>query len=326
MNPCLIIISILLHFNTLGQSFETDTVQNIMDLYQLSLEELLSVKVTSVTKFEESVKDIPQSIHIITKSDITNYGYRTLAEALQHVPGFYMVDDHYCYKENFGVRGFFRDEWNQNVVFLVNGVRQRNGDSFNNPLSFINVPIQSIERIEIIKGASSVTYGTGAFMGVVNIITTSNHNLTNVYTSYGSQNTVNAGINMNRKVNDLRFTMNSGVGRTDGINQNYKDMGLDTNLNSGAFMHEQYGYLSLSAQSKHISSSLTFDKNTNNRPIASPPYISKVYEQESDFISMRYMLGANYTINKWLETNASYQYQFQQEKFTYDILGLDNDM
>ena len=305
---------------------DTSTGNTIKQLYQLSLEELLLLKTSSASKFEETIKDIPHSVYVITKSDLEAYGYRTLAEALMHVPGFYMVDDHYNYKENFGIRGFYRDEWNHNVIFLVNGVRQRDGDSFNNSLSYINVPIQSIERIEIIKGASSVIYGTGAFMGVVNIITTSDKDDGGIYGSCGTQNTFNAGVNLNKHSDKMSITVNSGVGKTNGINQNYRDMGADTNLMSGKYMHEQFGYGSIVVKSGPFFSSLSFDKNRNTRPVASPPYISKVYEQKTDFMAFRSLIGINMNVSKWLEFNTSWQYQLNEEETFFDLFGLDNNL
>ena len=198
--------------------------------------------------------------------------------------------------------------------------------SFNNPLSFINIPIQSIERIEIIKGPASVTYGTGAFLGVVNIITTSQENKTDVYTSIGSQDTYNAGINIHRKENNLYYTINVGIGKTDGIDQNFKDIGLDTNLLISKFMHEQFGYAGISVNNEYIYSSLTIDRNTNNRPMVSLPYLSDKYETRSDYYSFKYILGTNYQISDNILFNASYQYKYFKTELVFDLFGLDYNM
>ena len=308
------------------QSKQDTSNYTIEKLFQYSLDELLTLEVNSATKFDESINEIPHSIYIITRKDIENFGYRTLAEALQHVPGFYMIDDYSSYKQNFGIRGFFRDEWNQNIVFIVNGIRQRMTTSFNNPLSYINVPIQSIERIEVIKGPASVTYGTGAFLGVVNIITTSKENKTDVYTNYGTQDTYNAGVNIHRIENNLSYTINAGFGSTDGINQKFKDLGLDTNLLTSKYMHEQFGYAGISVNNEYIYSSLSVDKNINNRPMVSLPYISNRYEGKSDFQSCRYIIGTNYQISDHILFNASYQYKYVRSDIVFDLFGLDNDM
>ncbi len=311
--------------------FNPSIAQNIADsskkeLFQLSLEELLDIKVRSASKFDESIKEIPYSTYIITRKDIDIYGYRSLAEALQHVPGFYMFDDHTMYKENFGVRGFHRDEWNQDIVFLVNGIRQRSDYDYNNKLSYINVPIQSIERIEVIKGPASVTYGNGAFFGVVNIITTNNEKpKSNVYTVGGSQSTYGAGINYRAAIEDFNLTINTGYKITKGIEQNYEDISGDTSLSTQGFMNENQKYFSFYLEKNGLYAGASFDKNNSNRPSISAPYISKNYEANSDFTANRYVLGINKQLNDRLLINASYEYQFQEEALFFDFAGLDND-
>jgi len=303
----------------------SDTVKyGIEDLYKFSLDELLIMKVSSATKFEETVSEIPHSIFIITKNDIETYGYRTLQEALQHVPGFYMVDDYSFYKQNFGVRGFFRDEWNQNLVFLVNGVRQRSFDDFNNKFCNMNIPIQSIERIEVIKGAVTATYGPGAFLGVVNIITTSSETKQNFYGNIGNNNTYRGGVNIHSHKDDLYFSVNSGIGTTDGIDQNFSDMGTDSSIMSGDYMKEQYAYFGITAQNQLFTTSLTLDKNINERPLYSPPYINSDYENNASFLALRYSLSLKKEFNKYLSFNTSYLYQFMEEDMNFGIFGLSN--
>lgn len=324
-------IKFLLVFFLIASSLYSQTITDtsnysIEQLFQYSLDELLTLKVNSATKFDESANEIPHSIYIITKTDIENFGYRNLSEALQHVPGFYMNDDFSSYKQNFGIRGFYRDEWNQNIVFIVNGIRQRMSASFNNPLSFINVPIQSIERIEIIKGPASVTYGTGAFLGVVNIITTSENNKSDIYASVGSQNTYKAGINIHRNENKLNYSISAGVGQTDGIDQSFNDLGLDTNLTTSKYMNEQYGFAGISVKNEYLYSSITFDRNTSNRLMVSLPYISNDYETQSEFHSVKYILGTNYQISDKIFLNASYQYKYFRTELVFDLFGLDKNM
>lgn len=309
----------------MAQTVVDTTNYTIEDLYKYSLDELLTLKVSSATKFEEPIKDIPHSIEIITKEEIETFGYRTLAEALQHVIGFYMVDDYTFYQENFGIRGFFRDEWNQNIVFLVNGVRQRSMYDNNNKLSYINVPVQSIERIEVIKGAAAVTYGSGAFMGVVNIITNSDTDTSNCYINGGSQNTFNGGLNIHSKTEDLSFTINTGLNRTDGIDQNYRDISGDTNLMSGKFMNEEAAYFNISAQSKVFTAHLSIDKNISYRSVATPPYLSEENTDKATFQAIRYKLEANKDVTDWLILNSSYLYQFQEEELEFDFFGLPNN-
>src|ERR1700687_2087940 len=66
------------------------------DLSQLSLEELMNLQIDTVygaSKFEQKVTEAPSSITIITADEIEKYGYRTLSDVLQSVPGFYVTND-----------------------------------------------------------------------------------------------------------------------------------------------------------------------------------------------------------------------------------------
>lgn len=79
------------------------------DLLQAPLEQLLEIeveKVYSASRFEQDVTEAPASVSIITSDDIKKSGYRTLAEILNGVRGFYTSNDrNYSY---LGVRGFSR--------------------------------------------------------------------------------------------------------------------------------------------------------------------------------------------------------------------------
>lgn len=71
--------------------------------------------------------------------------------------------------QNLDMRGFGIENGHQNIVITINGRRLNNVDMAPQLLS--NIPLSSIERIEIIKGSGAVAYGDGAMAGVINIIT-----------------------------------------------------------------------------------------------------------------------------------------------------------
>ena len=101
----------------------------------------------------------------------TTYGYRTLADVLEAVRGFYITYDRY--QSYIGVRGFGRlGDWNSRILLLVDGHRINDnvlGQAFIG-LEF-PVDIDLIQRIEIIRGPSSSLYGAEAFFAVINVIT-----------------------------------------------------------------------------------------------------------------------------------------------------------
>jgi outer membrane receptor for ferrienterochelin and colicins len=141
------------------------------DLADMSLEQLSQMTVYSASKHEQSVSDAPSSVTVITADDIQRYGYRTLADILETVRGFYITYDRY--QSYIGVRGFGRlGDWNSRILLLVDGHRINDnvlGQAFVG-LEF-PVDIDLIQRIEIIRGPSSSLYGAEAFFAVINVIT-----------------------------------------------------------------------------------------------------------------------------------------------------------
>jgi iron complex outermembrane receptor protein len=141
------------------------------DLGEASLEELGTIQVYSASKHMQSASDAPASVTVITADEIQKFGYRTLADILQSVRGFYMTSDRlYNY---VGVRGFGRlGDWNSRILLLVDGHRVNNNVDGHGMLGteFL-VDVDLIERVEIIRGPSSSLYGADAFLAVINVIT-----------------------------------------------------------------------------------------------------------------------------------------------------------
>ena len=141
------------------------------DLTQLSLEELLNVHVYAASKHLENVNDAPSSVTIVTAEEIQEFGYRTLADILESVPGFYITYDRYS--SYVGVRGFGRlGDWNSRVLLLIDGNRM-NDVVLGQALLGTEFPLDLdlIQRVEIVRGPSSSLYGAEAFFAVINVIT-----------------------------------------------------------------------------------------------------------------------------------------------------------
>jgi outer membrane receptor protein involved in Fe transport len=144
------------------------------DLSQMRLEDLLKVQVdavSGVSKFLEKSTDVPASVTIVTADEIREFGYRTLADVLQSVRGFNVIyDRNYSY---VGIRGFLKPgDYNARVLFLLDGHRV-NDNIYDGAYvgTAFPVDIDLIDRIEIVRGASSSVYGTGALLAVINVIT-----------------------------------------------------------------------------------------------------------------------------------------------------------
>lgn len=144
------------------------------DLSKLSLEQLVDLSIDSVyaaSAYAQKITEAPSSVTIVTEEDIDRFGYRTLADILRGVRGFYVTNDrNYSY---LGVRGFSRPgDYNARVLLLIDGHRL-NDNIFGSALIGTEFPldIDLIERVEVIRGPSSSLYGTSAFFAVINVIT-----------------------------------------------------------------------------------------------------------------------------------------------------------
>lgn len=127
--------------------------------------------VYSASKYEQKVTEAPSSVTIITSDEIKKYGYRTLADILQSVNGFFVTNDrNYSY---LGVRGFNPPgDYNSRILLLIDNHRLNDNNYDQAGLGTEGVvDVDLIDRVEIIRGPSSSLYGTNAFFGVINIMT-----------------------------------------------------------------------------------------------------------------------------------------------------------
>lgn len=144
------------------------------DLKKMSIEQLMEIEVDTVygaSRYEQKTTEAPSSVTIVTASEIRKFGYRTVADLLRSVRGFYVTNDrNYSY---IGVRGFGRPgDYNSRILVQVDGHRV-NDNVYDEVLlgeDFV-LDIDLIDRVEIIRGPSSSLYGSSAFFAVINIIT-----------------------------------------------------------------------------------------------------------------------------------------------------------
>jgi outer membrane receptor for ferrienterochelin and colicins len=138
-------------------------------LFQIEIEQSTGQTQTA-SKYMQSTSEAPSSITIITSEQIEQFGYSTLAEALNDVRSFFLTRDRmYTY---LGTRGFSRlGDYNNRILLLWNGHRL-NENIFSSALlgSELAIDMGSVERIEIIRGPGSSLYGSNALFAVINII------------------------------------------------------------------------------------------------------------------------------------------------------------
>jgi outer membrane receptor for ferrienterochelin and colicin len=145
--------------------FGQDSVNT--NLEELSLEELLNIKVTVASGKQDLITDAPGVVSIITSEDIRYSGARDMIDVLRKVPGLDFAQD----VENLigpGIRGLWAQEGK--VLLLIDGLEMH--ETIYSSLQFLqHYPIFNIKQIEIIRGPGSVIYGGNAELAVINIIT-----------------------------------------------------------------------------------------------------------------------------------------------------------
>lgn len=123
--------------------------------------------VYSAARYTQTLAETPANVSIISRDDIRRYAYRSVSDALKSLPGVYDATSQW---PALGVSGFaVPGDFNSRILYLVNGMpvyEPTYGGFF---LEYLD--IDSIERIEFVKGAGSALYGSGAVLGIVNLIT-----------------------------------------------------------------------------------------------------------------------------------------------------------
>lgn len=140
-----------------------------VDLTNQSLEDLMNIKVVSVSKTEEKISRTASAIFVITEEDIRRSGATNIPDLLRMVPG---MDVAQINGDTWAIsaRGF--NAHFANELFVMVDGRSVYTPSFGGVFwDTLDIPIEDIERIEVIRGPGGSIWGTNAVNGVINIIT-----------------------------------------------------------------------------------------------------------------------------------------------------------
>jgi iron complex outermembrane receptor protein len=139
------------------------------DLTQKSLEDLMSIEVTSVSKKEQKTSQAAAAIYVISRDDIRHSGVLNIPDLLRMVPGLDVAQID-AGKWAISSRGF-NGQYSNKLLVLVDG-RTAYSPIFAGVFwDSQNIPLPSIERIEVIRGPGAAVWGSNAVNGVINIIT-----------------------------------------------------------------------------------------------------------------------------------------------------------
>lgn len=129
----------------------------------------LNESTITTERYEETpVIETAKNITVITGEEIEKKGYRNVEDALKMVPGLFLTDG------SFSMRGQVPKLADKSLVVLVDGIPQNGMDNRQYDLDFI--PIEQVEKIEVVPAGGAIMYGGNATAGVINIITKDNEN------------------------------------------------------------------------------------------------------------------------------------------------------
>jgi hemoglobin/transferrin/lactoferrin receptor protein len=148
-----------------------DRASDIQKIKDLNIEDLLEVKAVSAVRHDQRQLDSPRSMSIVTGEELRRKNFRTVPEALQELAGVMVQQTNYA-----GGSPIIRGVVGNRVLILVDGMRLNSGSYRLGPNQYLNtIDINQVDRIEVIRGAGSVLYGTDALGGIIHIITKSPH-------------------------------------------------------------------------------------------------------------------------------------------------------
>ncbi len=137
----------------------------IKNLAMVDRSEELGMVVVSAGRFEQKPEDLTVSMEVLSASLVENKNTTSLETALDQVPGCTVQDGQISIRGGSG----FAYGAGSRVLMMVDGMPLLSGDA--GDIKWNTLPVENLEQIEVVKGASSVLYGSSALNGVVNVRT-----------------------------------------------------------------------------------------------------------------------------------------------------------
>ena len=195
---------------------QTDSMPTVDSLAQLSLEQLMNIKVVTASGYLQTTAEAPSTITVISAQQIKDRGYEQLEDALRDVPGIDLIHINGYAPTLIYFRGMYGAE-NLRALLMIDGIAENNILGTND-LAGPAYSLHNVERIEIIWGPASALYGANAFGGVINIITKKGGDINGLEAEegYGSFNTHFQKLSMGLRKANLEFAIAGSLYNSDG--------------------------------------------------------------------------------------------------------------
>jgi len=198
--------------------FFSSPLMAAQNLWDLSLEELGNIEVTNLATGSPTPLNRAAAITtVITSSDLINMGAQSIDDALMTVPGLYVSRSDQAYAPMYIFRGIYGN-LNPQALLMVNGIPHKVLPFGNRGNGWKGVPVEAIDRIEVIRGPGSALYGADAFAGVINIITKTSQEAEGIQVGVraGSFNSQDAWVQYGGQAAEWDVFFNAHISTTDG--------------------------------------------------------------------------------------------------------------
>ena len=243
------------------------------DLTQMNIEDLMNVEVTSVSRHQQSLSKTAAAIFVITEEDIQRSGATNIPDLLRMVPGVQVAQIN-ASNWAISIRGF-NGRFSNKVLVMVDG-RTVYVPSFGGVFyEVLDVPLEQIAQIEVIRGPGGSVWGTNAVNGVINILTKK--------ASATLGTTIVAGIGTNNRASAL--LQQGGKARGLGDFRVFAEYSTEGSLpgSNGAVAEDGWnilhgGFLTDSQISAKDSLSIQGDLYTGGEGISTPYHLSSLQD------------------------------------------------
>lgn len=187
-------------------------------IYADSTAELGTLTIETATRSERKVSDVSSSVEVITQKDIQESVAKSADELVREVSGIDLKHTQGIMSTGTTNQVFMRGfggNTESRALLLIDGIPMN--DSYTGGIEWNQVPIDAIQRIEIVKGAGSALYGANAMGGVINIITKNpEKQTTQAELSYGSMNTKIGSLSTSGKQGKFGYLLSGQMAKSDG--------------------------------------------------------------------------------------------------------------
>lgn len=276
------------------------------DLFDLDLQALANIKVTSASRVEQTIQKAPAVISVITRQDIDRYGANNLFDVLQYFPGFLSLTNSSTGKSGLAIRGDSTIT-SERMLTLIDGkpYRSMTSGGYVTDMLYRSFPLTGVERIELIRGPGSAMYGTTAVSSVINIVTrkATSESSGQVNAQAGSQDSNQESLfwgNTGEDTSGWRVNTAANVHRSDGYNIDGKNKGAPFEFND--YSKEESLFLNIENEHFYIKGlAMYMNRNT--------PALLQGVEEDINTENQQYFdTGYNANINEQWRYDAHYSH------------------